>query len=406
MFEKMDFDELTDRMLSNVSDKFDKREGSVIYDAIAPAALELAEFYVALDMLVDEVYADSASYYYLIKRAAERGITPKEETCAVGRMEVTPVETPISLGDRFNLGDLNYIVTSIIDVDAGSYHIECETAGTIGNQQLGDLLPLETENELNNMESATLTEIIVPGKEEEDVESFRERYFASFNNESFGGNKTDYIEKVNNIAGVGGCKPIRAWKGDHNPSKMIPNETVQKWFGQQSEEILGYEVYTWLNEVFGAANEKLLTVGGTVKVIIISSEYGTPSQSLVQMVQEELDPMDTTGEGDGIAPIGHVVNVVGVEETSINISTSIEYSEGFSFSNMQESIESAIDSYFLELRESWASNNNLIIRISQIESRLLGLDGIVDVKDTMLNGVNENIVLDVNCIPVRGDVIG
>lgn len=406
MFEELGFDELSNRMLSNVDDKFDKREGSVIYDATAPAALELANFYTALDMVMDEVYAESASYYYLIKRASERGITPNEETCAVCRMEVTPADTPISLGDRFNLGDLNYTVTSVIDAKTGAYRIECETAGTIGNQQLGDLLPLETESELNDMEAAILTEIIVPGEEEEDVEDFRERYFASFNNEAFGGNKADYIEKVNGIAGVGGCKPSRAWNGGYNPAKMIPSENVQTWFEQQSEETLGLEVYTWLSRVFGAAQEKLLTVGGTVTVTVISSEFTTPSPALIQLIQEELDPTDTAGQGDGIAPIGHVVKVVGVNKSSINVSTSIEYSEGFSFSNMQESIEAMIDSYFFELRESWSSNDNLVVRISQIESRLLELEGIVDVKDTMLNGNSENIILDADSIPVRGDVIG
>lgn len=39
MFEENDFDTLMERMLENVSDELDKREGSVIYDAIAPAAL-------------------------------------------------------------------------------------------------------------------------------------------------------------------------------------------------------------------------------------------------------------------------------------------------------------------------------------------------------------------------------
>lgn len=406
MFEGLGFDRLSDRMLSNVDDKFDKREGSVIYDAIAPAALELANFYIALDMVMDEVFAESASYYYLIKRAAERGITPKEETCAVCRMDVTPAGIPVSAGDRFNLGDLNYTVISAIDADAGTYQIECETAGTIGNQQLGTLLPIETKNELNNMEAAVLSEIIVPGEEEEDVESFRERYFASFNNEPFGGNKADYIEKVNNIAGVGGCKPYRAWNGGYNPAKMIPNKTVLDWFGQQSKEALGTEVYIWIYTILNVAKEKLLTVGGTVKACIISSEYTAPSPTLIQIVQEELDPVDTAGEGDGIAPIGHVVRVVGVNEVVINVSVTIEYGAGFSFSNMKESIESVIDSYFLELRENWASNDKLIIRISQIESWLLELEGIIDVKDTVLNGNKENFILDTDSIPVRGDVIG
>ena len=96
MFEEYDFDTLVERMLSNVDDKFDKREGSVIYDAVAPAALELANLYVALDMVMDEVFADSASYYYLIKRAAERGIYPKEETYAECKLTVLPADHNLS----------------------------------------------------------------------------------------------------------------------------------------------------------------------------------------------------------------------------------------------------------------------------------------------------------------------
>ena len=62
MYEAQDFEEIATRMLSHVDDKFDKREGSVIYDAVAPTALELAFFYTCLDMVMDEVFADTASY--------------------------------------------------------------------------------------------------------------------------------------------------------------------------------------------------------------------------------------------------------------------------------------------------------------------------------------------------------
>lgn len=405
MFEGFDFESLVERMLSNVSDDFDKREGSVIYDAVAPAAMELADFYTALDMVVDEVFAESASYYYLIKRAAERGISPKEETRAVGKMVVVPSDAAISPGDRFNLNSLNYTVISPLDAGAGEYRVECETAGTVGNQQLGSLLAVESQNELNNMESAELAEILIPGEEEEDVEAFRERYFASFYNQAYGGNKADYIEKVTSLAGVGGCKPYRVWNGDYHPSRMIPNEAVQIWFDNQSEKTLGPQVYEWLAAVFHAAEEKLLTVGGTVKVVIITSDWKAPTEAMLQIIQEQIDPADTAGEGDGIAPIGHVVRVEGVKEVPINISTKMEYKSEFSFANLQGPVNAIIDSYFLELCEGWASNDNITVRISQIESRLLELDGIIDIRDTELNGNAENVILGSDSIPVRGEVI-
>ena len=407
MFEEYDFDTLLDKMLSNVDDRMDKREGSVIYDAVAPAALELANFYINLDMTLDEVFAESASYYYLIKRASERGLLPKEETNAILLMRVVPSETKISVGDRFNLDELNYTVTSIIDGNAGTYQVQCETAGIVGNQQLGVLLPIETENELNDMESATLEEVLIPGEDEEDVETFRERYFASFDNEAFGGNKADYVEKVNNIDGIGGCKPIRAWSGGYNPARMIPNTTVRTWFEQQSEESIGAEVYGWLSTIYNASINKLLTVGGTVKITIINSEFRKPSATLVQTVQEEIDPTNTTGEGDGVAPIGHVVNVVGVEEIPINVTLSdVEYETGYSFDTLKDAIETTIDNYFFDLRQAWASNDNLIVRTSQIEAQLLLMTGIVDIQGILLNGQEGNIVLDSDSIPIRGDVIG
>ena len=250
------FEALTEKMLENVSDKFDKREGSVIYDAIAPAALELANFYIALDMAINEIFADSASYYYLVKRAAERGLYPKAETNAILQMKVTPKSTPIAVNDRFNLSDsLNYTVTSIINADEGIYQVECETAGIEGNQHLGEVIAIETENDLNNMEKAILTEVLVPGEDEEDVETFRERYFASFDSKAFGGNRADYKEKINNISGVGGCKVIRAWENGYNPSGMIPTAAVKEWVKNQSEQTLDPEVYQWLKKIYDAAEK-------------------------------------------------------------------------------------------------------------------------------------------------------
>lgn len=407
MFENYDFDTIMERMLSNVSDDFDKREGSVIYDAVAPAALELADFYIALDMVAAEVFAESASYYYLIKRAAERGIYPREETYAAGRMRVYPADVPVAAGDRFNLNDLNYTVTSIISAEAGEYRVECETAGTAGNQQLGSLLPLEAANELNDMQSAVLEEILIPGEEEEDVEAFRERYFASLSSEAFGGNKADYRKEVNGLDGVGGCRVARAWEHGCHPADMMPNDEVSEWYGQQSEQTVGTNVYNWLKTVYNAALQKLLTVGGTVRIIIISSEYRQPSDTLVGMVQEAIDPAGMEGEGEGIAPVGHVVEVIGVKNAEVDIGLQeVTYAEGYSFEKLEGLFHEAVDSYFFELRQGWEENGITTVRISQIESRLLGIGGIEDISGTKLNGKEENLILDEEYIPVRGDVVG
>lgn len=407
MFEEFDRDSILEDMLSEVDDKYDKREGSPIWDALAPAAAQIEEFYGNLDLVLDEMFADSASYYYLIKRAAERGILPKEATQTVCRMTVLPAETPVSIGDRFNLGDLNYVVTSIYEGEKGSYQLTCEEPGSAANQQTGELIPIETDNELNEMESAVITEILIPGEDDEDEEKLRQRYFDSFESEAFGGNKADYKEKVNEIDGVGGVKVYRRWNGDYEPSQMIPDEAVSAWVAEQSELTLGENVYSWIKKIYDAASSRLLTVGGTVQIEIIDTGYRTPSQDLIDLVQEALDPNQSAGEGDGIAPIGHVVRVVGVREKEIHISLNeVEYKSEFSFSNRKEEIEEAIEGYLSGLRQEWEEEDILVVRINQIRRCVMEIEGIIDIGEIFLDGVSENIILGKGVIPVRGEISG
>ena len=69
-------------------------------------------------------------------------------------------------------------------------------------------------------------------------------------------------------------------------------------------------------------------------------------------------------------------------------------------------MQSTIDGYFIELSADWSNEDNLVVRKSQIESRLLLINGILDITDVKLNGESENVTLDEDAIPVRGDVSG
>lgn len=402
MFEQFTFENIMSRMLSNVKDKMDKREGSVVYDALAPAALELANFYTYLDMIVDESFADTASYYFLVRRAQERGIYPQTATYAVCKMVVSPVDTVIVNGDRFNFGTLNYAVTSAIEGEQGAYEVLCETLGTAGNQPSGTLLPIEY---IEGLQTAELTEVLIPGEDDEDMEAFRERYLTSFDSQAFGGNQADYTEKVNAINGVGGCRIIRQWEQGYSPSAMIPSTAATAWVNQQSADTIGAEPYTWLKKVHDAAAQKLLTVGGTIKILIITSDFTAPSSALIKEVQTAIDPEQNAGEGEGIAPIGHVVNVVGVQKQTINFDFDIVYVRDFSFEDVKSSVETVIDNYLLGLAQQWDSNIPLV-RTNQLETLLLEIEGIADITQTRMNGQTANLTIDVDYIPVRGEVSG
>lgn len=387
--------EILERMLNRVSDKFDKREGSVIFDTHSPTALELEILYVELNRMIAEGYGDTASREYLILRCKERGIIPYPATYAVLKGTFTPATVDV-IGKRFNLGSLNYIVTE--KIADGEYRVQCETPGTVGNQYFGQLIPIEY---VEGLETATLTEVLIPGEDEEDTEDLRTRYFNSFDEKAFGGNVRDYIEKTNAIPGVGSTKVTRVWNSDIRPADMIPNEIVNEWY----EGIIGTvnpTVKAWLEIVYSAAKAKKLTVGGTVLLTILNSEYGVPTPELIQTVQTAIDPEQNAGEGYGLAPIGHVVTVKPADAVTINVKTTITFDVGYGWNNLQSSIDEAIQAYLLELRKTWADNPYLVVRVSQIETRLLAISGIVDIENTRINNKTDNLTLGKYEVPIYG----
>ena len=357
MYEEQTFDVILTRLLARVKDTLDKQEGSIIYDALAPAAVELANCYTALDTILEESFADTASREYLIRRCKERGIIPEEATYAVmeGKFNID-----IPIGSRFNLGSYNYTATE--KISDGVYKMLCDTAGEAPNSVLGDLTPIEY---ITGLVTAALTACLVPGEDAEGTEALRNRYLESFKSDAYGGNIADYKEKVNAIQGVGGVKVFPAWQG-----------------------------------------------GGTVKLVIISSDYGVPTNDVVALVQKTMQPLngdgvpDLTTSGTGLAPIGHLVTVVPAQSVSVNITATLSYLSGYSWNDVKSTVLSAIDDYYKSLGQSWASETNLVVRKSRIETRILDITGISDVEDITLNGGSGNLTLSDNDLPIRGTFNG
>lgn len=350
MYEETLYDQIMQRMLDRIPDDMDKREGSIIWDALSPAALELELAYIVLADVMNQAFADTNDREYLIRRCKERAVTPYSATYAVMKGVFVPANADV-LGKRFNIEGMNYIVTEPLDVEAGTYKVQSETAGVVGGQYLDTMTPIDY---VDGLESATLTEVLIPGEDEEATEDLRTRYFLTFNKKPYGGNRQDYLNKVNAIEGVGATKVTPIWNG-----------------------------------------------AGTVKLTILNSNFDKASATLIEAVQNEIDP-SPQGTGLGIAPIGHTVTTVTAEEMTVDIVTTIEFDTGYGWANLQTAMNQAINAYMLELRRTWASFENIIVRVAQIETRLLSIVGILDVSDTTINGVAANLTVTDNKIPVFG----
>ena len=344
------------RMLERVPAKFDKREGSIIFDSTAPASVELQNNYIALDTVLDETFADTSSREYLIRRCAEHGVTPKPASYAKVQGKFTPATLEIPVGTRFSHDDLNYIVTEKI-VD-GLYYLQCETAGSVANGVTGRLIPIDY---VNGLETAEIIEVSVLGDDEEDTEALRARFFESVRSESFGGNERDYKDKILSISGVGGCKIYGG----------------SEWNG-----------------------------GSTVLIVVQDSAMGVPTDGFISDIQTMIDPEMNTGEGKGLAPFGHFVTVVPVDTTTINIETSIIYNTGASWETIGQKVKDAVDAYLAGLNERWQNNDHIVVRIAHLESALLDIPGVLDIQNTIINGVESNFGVDKNSLVTRGTING
>lgn len=344
-------EDILKRCMSRISDEMDKREGSVIYDALMPACMELEALYFELDELYANAFADTANFDYLKRLGKERGIEAYKATKAIIRGEFSD---KVKIGDIFLINKLRYIVNSECEARDALYEADliAEQAGSEYNMQSGKLNPL-----FGYYEVARIKELLKPAKDDETLEEFRERYFKEVRKKNFGGNIEDYERWTMALDGVGAVKVFPIWQG-----------------------------------------------GGTVKVVITGSDGLTPSSKLIDDVQTALDPVKNHGKGVGIAPIGHTVTVVGATHKKVDVKVKMVFQAGYGKDNTLEVVKKVINDYIKEVRDGWGKRP-LVLRSSNLISRFLEYDKyFVDCEYVSFNDENIRLTFEEEEVPVLGDV--
>lgn len=347
------YSDILDRLLYEIPEEQDTRESTVTYQILAAAAVEIKNAYDMNDVTLLETFADTATMEGLKRRASERGLEPKPATQTVVKGEF---DTDIPIGSRFFKDDFTYRVAELIS--GTSYIMVCEQYGSGANGYVGEITPIE---DIENLTSARITEILIPGEDEQETEDFRREYFESFKNISYGWNKAMYISYVNDIPGVGGVV-------------VLPH-----------------------------TNSSMETEGGHVTLVIESATFDIPSNELLSTIKQKLDPTD--GNGDGVVSIDHNVHCRACGKTIINITSNITYEQGYSFGMLKSEIEKKIDDYFTALNKEWESGG-IVVRIAKIQSALIEIVGILDVTNTTINGSSSSVEIDRLNIIERGVING
>lgn len=351
MFEEMTYEKIMSDMMADMPDGISTEEGSLLFNACAKQAARLEEAYLVLNGIEKNMFVDTADLEHLIRAGNERACYIEQATYAEFEAEFN---CPIPPGSRFNLDEYNYTVFNVINEDENKYRVGCETPGSEPNNLLGDLEPIEF---IDEFEWGRLTKCTLAGKDIEDEEVYRARIMSTYNYRGFAGNREYYMSRVKELSGVLGCKLERV---------KAPSDRV--------------------------------------KITIIGDKYKAPSEETVQAVQTAVDPIVNSGEGEGLAPIGHRVQIIAVGETTVNIETKITYDSEHSYEDLKSYIEQAVEDYLLELRKTWESSEIIVVRVLQIESAIVSVDGIVDVTGTKINGSESNLQITDGTVPVKGAV--
>lgn len=220
----MTYEEFLQEMLDKVPSNVDKREGSIIYDALAPCAFFLAQQCFQIENYTDLVLPDTAIGEYLDRTVAAYGLSRKEATAAVRYMTTSG---SVATGTRWAINDVVYTVSDYLSENL--YEATCETAGEIGNQYSGILSPLSNVTGV----SAALGDIITAGTDEETDAALRERFFSKVQLPATSGNAYHYQQWALEVPGCGAAKvfPLDNGPGtvtvlvvddDHEVSETLP----------------------------------------------------------------------------------------------------------------------------------------------------------------------------------------
>lgn len=333
MWEDMTYENILNDMLSRVPSDVDKREGSVIYDTLAPAAYKLAEAYFMLDAFLNLVFGDTAVGEFLDRVVADYGLIRKPATYAIRKIETSG---PVDIGIRWGLGDTTYIITE--KISDTEYKARCEQAGSIGNQYSGTL---ENIDNISGV-TATLTDIITPGEDEETDDNLRSRLYAQVQAPSTSGNADNYKKWAMEVEGCGKAKVFPLWNGP-----------------------------------------------GTVKVVVVDENMAI-DPTLPDRVADYIET---------VRPIGALVTVTSPSEKVITVSAKVILDGSKTVEEVQESFKAKFSEYLKSMVfESYS------VSYARIGSLLLSTEGVQDYSDLLLNDSTANVTIGEEEIPITGTV--
>lgn len=349
MFEDQTTDAIRQRMLDDSPQDIDRRQGSVTWDLISPAAIQLARLYIDLDYVLTQGFVDTATDgAYIDYRASEYGIERKEAEKATGSVTFTgPIGTLIPAGTRVSTGGLSPLlfettedvtISSSGTAVANAVAVEGGAAGNVGAGAIRAVV-----GDLSGVVTVTNDEPFAGGTDRESDDELRNRVLERARNPATSGNAAHYRQWALEVPGISDARVTPVWDGP-----------------------------------------------GTVRVVLLADDKTAPDPSIIA---------DATAHIESQRPVGADVTVVGATEVPINISATLTLEDGYDVSDVQPAIEANIVEYLAGL--AFVDDT---VRYSKIANALLDVEGVLDYANLTVNGGTSNITVADDAVAVLGTV--
>lgn len=287
------YETILQRMFDSLPSDLDKSEGGFLWDALSPAAIELALAAIWAQQVLERGFASTTFGEYLDLRCEEHGLTRRAAVKATGQVTFTgtpstviPAGTQISTSGSEAAPAVIFTTKTEATISAEgtvTVDIEAVEAGADGNVAAGAITllaqPISGVTGVSNAAATT------GGLDEEDDATLLSRYLQKVRSPSAGGNKADYVNWAMEVPGVGGVSVVPVRDGPGTVSIAIIGSDKKPASQDLVDAVQDYIAPSWVNE----AEAENMTLGG----------YGTSIDTTQEDDTGDSVKMIYDAQGDG-----------------------------------------------------------------------------------------------------------
>lgn len=326
-------------MQNDVGTSADTEQGSFVYDVLRPTARQVYNTRVDLNTVLMYAFVQKAGDKFLDLAGEGRGVPRVLGEKATGQVLFTGVPNAIiPSGTLAQVSkDIIFFTTNdaVIPDNATNVNVEiiAENIGSIYNIPANSITQIPIS--IPGITSVTNPIPTKGGTDTEEDDDYRVRILQRLAHPPSSGNKDDYKRWAEEVSGVKGAKVIPLWNGR-----------------------------------------------GTVKVIVYGGNGVALDDSIIQNVQNHIDPTPQA-HGEGTAPIGATVTIVTPETKIVNVTIKGLTSPDINMA--KTNIEKNLKELFLTVEPGGT------LKLVSVIATIADTDKADDFLAVTLNGQTENV---------------